>query len=76
MEELYYSHPVQVRYWNSDWHNYFGGVAYHEFLIDAIDGEAHLIANVIHTAVNDGVPADDAIIELDWLNLNKAILAL
>ena len=74
--ELYYSHPVQVRYWNAEYHNYFGGIAYHQFLIDAISGEAHLIANIISAAANDEISVDDAIIELDWLNLNKAILAI
>jgi hypothetical protein len=76
VEELYYAHPVQVRYWNSESHNYYGAICYHDFLIDAISGEVCFIMNVIRTAANDGVSADDAIIELDWLNLNKAILAL
>ena len=74
MEELYYAHPVQVRYWNNEYHNYFGGIVYQEFLIDATSGEAYLITNIIRTAAIDGVSTDDAIIELDWLNLNKTIL--
>lgn len=76
MEELYYAHPVQVRYWNTEYHNYFGGIAYHEFLIDATSGEACIIDKVLSTAANDGVSTDNAIIELDWLNLNNAILAI
>lgn len=74
MEELYYSHPVQVRYWDAECHKYFGGIAYHEFLIDAHSGEAHHIAIILKEAANDGKDADQAIIELDWLSLNKAIL--
>jgi hypothetical protein len=45
-------------------------------LIDAVGGEVYFIMNVLDAAEKDGVSADDAIVELDWLNLNKAILAL
>ena len=74
MEELYYSHPVQVRYWDAECHKYFGGIAYHEFLIDGCLGTVNLIAVILEAAAEDGKDADHAIIELDWLTLNKAIL--
>lgn len=74
MEELYYAHPVQVRYWNSERHKYCGAICYHEFLIDATSGEACLIDKVLSTAANNGISADNAIIELDWININKVIL--
>ena len=74
MEELYYSHPVQVRYWDAKYHNYYGGIAYHDWLIDGHNGEAKHISIVLKEAKQDGKTADEAIVELDWLSLNKAIL--
>lgn len=76
MEELYYSHPVQVRYWDSRYNNYFGGIAYHDFLIDAHNGEINFITNILKNALECGKETDDAIIELDWISLNKAVLGL
>lgn len=74
MEELYYAHPVQVRYWDAECHNYFGGIVYHEWLIDGHSGVAKHISIVLKEAVNDGKDEDHAIVELDWLSLNRAIL--
>lgn len=74
MNELYYSHPVQVRYWDAECHSYYGGIAYHDFIIDGIIGEVLPITKVLSEAANNGKDADEAIIELDWLNLNLAIL--
>ena len=74
MEELYYSHPVQVRYWDAECHKYFGGIAYRDFLIDGHRGAVNLIAVILEAAADDGKDADQAIIELDWLNINQAIL--
>ena len=74
MNELYYSHPVQVRYWDSECHSYYGGIAYHDFIIDGIIGEVLPITKVLSEAANSDKDADEAIIELDWLNLNLAIL--
>ena len=76
MEELYYSHPVQVRYWDTQRQQYMGGIAYHEFLICGYDGEAKLITDVIAEAVINGKDQDNAIIELGWLSLNGEILGI
>ena len=74
MEELYYAHPVQVKYWDAECHKYFGGIAYRDFLIDGCIGTVNLITVILEAAADDGKDADQAIIELDWLSLNKAIL--
>jgi hypothetical protein len=74
MEELYYSHPVQVRYWDAEYHKYFGGIAYRDFLIDGCVGAVNPISVILEAAADDGKDADQAIVELDWLNLNRAIL--
>ena len=74
MEELYYSHPVQVRYWDAECHKYFGGIVYHDWLVDGHNGAAKHISIILKEAENDGKDVDQAIVELDWLSLNKAIL--
>lgn len=76
MEELYYAHPVQVRYWDAEYHNYYGGIVYHEWLIDGHNGEAKHISIILKEAKRDGKDADQAIIELGWLNINNAILGI
>ena len=74
--ELYYAHPVQVRYWDAECHNYYGGIAYHDWLIDGHNGEAKHISIILKEAKNDGKDVDQAIIELNWISLNKAVLGL
>ena len=74
MEELYYSHPVQVRYWDAHFKHYMGGIAYHDFLILGRNGEIVAISTIVKAAKEEGKDEDYAIVELDWLNLNKAIL--
>ena len=64
MEELYYAHPVQVRYWDAHRQQYMGGIAYHEFLIDGFSGEAKLIVDVLKEAAADKT-TDDGVVE--WL---------
>ena len=72
MEELYYSHPVQIKYWDTQLQQYKGGIAYHDFIIDGYSGEAKLITNVLKETPDK--TADEAIIELSWLSLNSEIL--
>lgn len=74
MEELYYSHPVQIRYWNENIHNWQVGIAFQDFIISAITGEIVLIYDVLTLAIQDGKTTDEAIVELEWLSLHKAIL--
>ena len=51
-----------------------GAIAYYEFLIDGRCGEARLLADIIKVAVECGKTADDAVIELDWVAIDTAIL--
>lgn len=74
MEELYYAHPVQVRYWDYERHMFVGGIGYHGFVIDATTGECKSIVDIGSAAANDNKSLDEAIIELDWLSLNRTIL--
>ena len=74
MEELSYSHPVQVRYWDPIYKQYLGGIAYHEFLISGRSGQAFLITEIIAAAEKVGKDQDNATIELDWLAIDSDIL--
>lgn len=74
MEELYYSHPVQVRYWNTYYKRYMGAIVYHEFLIDGRCGKASLITDILQSAAEYGKDSDKAIIELDWIAIDAEIL--
>lgn len=73
--ELYYPDPMQVRYF--DWiDNCFrGGIVYKDMLI-MYDGGTATINEVIEMAAQKNLTPDDAIIELEWLNLNDEILGL
>ena len=74
MEELYYAHPVQVRYWDCERHVFVGGIGYHGFVIDATTGECKSIIDIGSAAANENKSLDEAIVELDWLSLNRTIL--
>lgn len=70
--DLYYDHPVQIRFWREG--RYVGGFAIHDFIIDGERGALYLTKEVISLGVQGGVYWDDVIIELDWLNLSEEIM--
>lgn len=70
--DIYYDHPVQVRFWREG--KYVGGFALHEFIIDGESGALYLTKEIVSLGVQEGVYWDDVIIELDWLNLGKEIM--
>lgn len=71
---LYYTHPVQVKYWDLENKNYRGGLVYHDYLIRGCDALVIPLTQFFQTCSDHGFEPDDAIIELAWLNLNEAIL--
>lgn len=74
---LYYEHPVQVRFWDVGEKTYVGGIAYQDFIICAHCGIVCSIADVIAEANEcNNLTADQAIIELDWINLSDEVLGL
>ena len=71
---LYYGTPCQVKYWDADNGEYFGGIALHDFIIDGLTGDILITDKVVKRAAADGVHWDDAVIELEWLDISDAIL--
>lgn len=75
MDELYYSHPVQVRYWDTGLQRYFGGIGYHDIIICGCCGKACSIPAILDEAMKyDKIEPDKAIVELDWLDIDEEII--
>lgn len=69
---LYYNGPTQVRFYDWRDNRYHGGIGYHDFIISGTS-EVLIIEKIIREAAAVGMHWDDAIIELDWLNLDGYI---
>ena len=73
--ELYYAHPVQVRYWDTGRQRYIGGIGYHDVIICGCCGKACSIDAIIDEAAKySKIDADRAIIELSWVDIHQSIL--
>ena len=72
--KLYYGTPCQVKYYDSAEDSMCGGIAYQDFIICGSSGDIKRIEQVIQEAKQEGIFWDDAIIELDWIDLNNAII--
>ena len=71
---LYYTHPVQVRYWDLESKNYKGGIVYQDYLISGVDGQVIPLNELFQNCQECGFEPDDVVIELAWLDLNQEIL--
>ena len=71
--ELYYGTPCQVRFYDISRDEMIGGIAYHDFIICGSTGNILPIEKVIAAAVSTGMHWDDAVVELDWLDLGYII---
>lgn len=69
---LYYGTPCQVRWYNRDTHQYEGGIALRDELIKG-DGTLLSLDSIVKNAILNGIDADDAVIELSWVDITKAI---
>lgn len=75
MEELYYNHPVQVRYWDTGLEQYVGGIGYHEYIICGCCGKLCSISKIIEEAAKySKLDADKAIIEMEWIDVSNEII--
>ena len=73
--ELYYAHPVQVKYWDSGRQQYLGGIGYHDVIICGCCGKACPIDAIIDDALkNSKMDMDKAIVELSWVDIHQSIL--
>ena len=71
---LYYGTPCQVRFWDIDNGEYCGGIAYHDFIICGRTGNILPIHRIVKLAADDGIHWDNAVIELEWLDIGDTIL--
>lgn len=73
--ELYYSHPVQVKYYYVPLKKYMGGIVYKDFLISGKTGKVCKIEDYIKQVKSESnLIKDKIIIELSWLDLSAEIL--
>ena len=73
--DLYYEHPVQVKYWDAGKEEYIGGIGYHDFIICGCCGKACSIAEIVKEGEEIAhIDEDEAIIELDWLDISCEII--
>ena len=70
---LYYGTPCQVRFYEKDG-TYCGGIAYHGYIICGYCGQVRLIEDIIKNATDAGIHWDNAIIELEWINISDSII--
>lgn len=73
-EDMYYEHPVQLRYWDTEQKSYVGGIGYQDYIVSGIDGMVIPIRDIVQKArTKDNRDADCAIVELSWIDIELAI---
>ena len=70
---LYYGTPCQVRFYDAENGKYYGGIALHDFIICGLTGNILITDKVVKKAVADGIHWDDAVVEMEWLDISDAI---
>ena len=71
---LYYSTPCQVRFYDAENGEFCGGIALHDFIICGMTGDMLKIDHIIKIAEDNGIHWDDAVVELEWLDISENIL--
>ena len=70
---LYYKTPCQVRFYDANDGLWRGGIALHDCIICGCCGAIMGIEDLIKDAEKFGVHFDDAIIELEWIDVSDEI---
>lgn len=70
---LYYAHPVQVSYFDFEKLKHKEGIAFHEFIVRAVDGKAFYIEEIINGGRANNFHEDLTIIEQEWVNFEPTI---
>ena len=70
---LYYGTPCQVKFYNTSINDYCGGIAYHDIIVSGLDGSILLIEDIVKQAAQYNIHWDDAVIELEWINISDII---
>lgn len=71
---LYYTDPTQVRFYDANDGIWRGGIAYNDFIICGCCGAKLWIEDIISDAKKFGMHFDDAIIEMEWIDISKEII--
>lgn len=69
---LYYKTPCQVKWYDTITKQYLGGIGFEQYLIKG-DGTVALLDDIVHIAINHGIEFDEAVIELEWVDLSHTI---
>lgn len=72
-EEMYYEHPTQLRYWDTEKKDWIGGIGYQDYVISGITGKALTVREIISKAREYRIEPDNAIVELSWIDLSLTI---
>ena len=70
---LYYATPCQVRFFHPARLDFEGGIALYNMIISGVDGEIFITDYVVSNAAAHNIHWDDAVVELDWIDISKAI---
>jgi hypothetical protein len=71
---LYYADPTQVRFYDANDGIWRGGIAYNDFVICGCCGSKLWIEDIISDAKKIGIHFDDAIIEMEWIDISNEII--
>lgn len=74
MYNIWYTHPIQVKYFNPDETLFRSGIVYHSDLICCHCGQHYNVNDILAKAEVFNISEDEAVIELSWKNLDNAIL--
>lgn len=70
---LYYATPCQVKFYDANACAYRGGIALYDYIICGCCGEMLLTDEVVKNAEMADIHWDDAVIELEWIDLSDII---
>ena len=70
---LYYGTPCQVRFYDAHDNMWRGGIALHDFVICGCCGVMLKIQDIIDDAEKYNIHWDEAIVELEWIDIEEAI---
>ena len=71
---LYYGTPCQVRFYSPKTNAWTGGIAVYDYIICGHSGEIFFIEDVILNFEENKGHFDDAIIEMEWIDISNEII--
>lgn len=71
MPKTYYELPTQVKFYDADSEEWFGGIAYQEYIICGCCGHFFEIESVLDKGAKENIAVP--IIELPWIDISEEI---